>query len=89
MGINLGGRYVGVAQHGLQASQVGAAFQQVRGESVADDMRRQVVENPGLLAVPAQQLPESLPRHGAAAIGDEQVRAGPSFEQLRAAVAAR
>src|SRR5579864_1764865 len=41
-------------------------------ESMAHDMRRQIVENSGLLSIPSQQLPKSLPRHGAPAIGHEQ-----------------
>ncbi len=40
MCIDLRGGYIGVAEHGLHASQVSTAFQQMRGEAVADDMRR-------------------------------------------------
>jgi hypothetical protein len=69
--INLGGGYVSVPQHRLHASQIGAAFQQMRSEGVPKHVGRQVVENSGFLAITRQQLPESLPRHRSAAIGDE------------------
>src|SRR5579862_974749 len=48
-------------------------------------VRREAAEDSGLLAVAAQQFPESLAHHGATAIGHEQVWAGTSFQQLRAA----
>ncbi len=41
MGVDLGGGDIGVAEHGLHASQIGAALDQMGGEGVAQDMRRQ------------------------------------------------
>jgi hypothetical protein len=38
VGVDLGGGDVGVAQQGLDDAQVGAAFQQVGGEGVAQDV---------------------------------------------------
>ncbi len=39
VGVDLGGGDVGVAEQGLDNAQVGAAFQQVGGEGVAQDVR--------------------------------------------------
>jgi hypothetical protein len=39
VGVDLGGADVGVAQQGLDHPQVGAAFQQVGGEGMAQDVR--------------------------------------------------
>ncbi len=86
MRINLGRRDVGMPQHALQASQVRSAFQQVRGERMTQHVRRQIVENSRLLAISRQQLPKSLARHGAAAIGHEQIRAGAPLQQKRPAI---
>ena len=61
MGINLGGRNIGVTQHALQAPEIRSAFQQVRGKGMAKDVRRQIVEDSRLLAVAPEQLPKSLP----------------------------
>src|SRR5579872_370414 len=48
-------------------------------------VRREAAEDSSFLAVAAQQFPEGLAHHCAAAVGHEQVRARSSFEQLRAA----
>ena len=40
MGVDLGGRNIGVAEHQLDRAQVGAARQQVTGERVAQDVGR-------------------------------------------------
>src|ERR1700733_9886516 len=87
MRINLGGRDIGMPQHALQAPEVRSAFQQVRCKSMTKDVWRQIVKDSGLLAVSPEQLPKSLPRHRAPAIGDEQERAGASLQQKRPAVA--
>ncbi len=39
MGVDLRGRDVGMAEHGLQRAQIRAAFQQMRGEGMAKDVR--------------------------------------------------
>jgi hypothetical protein len=69
MGINLGGRDIGVTQHALQAPEIRSAFQQMCGESMTKDVRRQIVKNSRLLPVARQQLPKGLPCHCPTAIG--------------------
>ena len=39
--VNLRGGNVGVAQHDLDAAQIGSAFHQMGGETVPDHVRRQ------------------------------------------------
>jgi hypothetical protein len=41
MGVDLGGRDVGMAEHRLHGAQVGAVLQQVGGEAVPQDVRRE------------------------------------------------
>src|SRR5262245_60330843 len=41
MGVDLRCRNVGMAQHRLDRTQIGAAFEQVTGERVAQDVRRE------------------------------------------------
>jgi hypothetical protein len=54
MGINLRCGNIGMAQHALHAPEVRAAFQQVRGEGVAQDMRCQIAKNTRSLPVTGQ-----------------------------------
>ena len=49
--INLGGRDIGMAQHGLDTAQVRSAFEKVGREAVPDHVGSQVVKNAGLLPV--------------------------------------
>src|SRR5258708_5029123 len=79
--INLRGGNVRVAEHRLHASEVGAALEQMRRKGVAENVRREVVKNTGLAAISAQELPKSLPRHGAAAGRYEQVGTGTPLQQ--------
>src|ERR1700730_6101113 len=67
VGVDLGGRGVGVAEHGLHRSQVGAVLEQMGGEAVAESVRRERAQA-GLEAVAAQQLPETLPGHRLAGV---------------------
>src|ERR1044072_8672771 len=86
VGVNLGGRDVGVPQHDLHAPQVGAALQEVGGEAVAEDVGREAVEDAGLLAVLRQVDPEGLAGEWAAAGGDEEIAAGAVLEDGGAAL---
>src|SRR5207249_6325944 len=49
VGVELGGGEVGVAQHLLDRPQVSSALEQVRGEAVAQRMRRDTLGEPRLL----------------------------------------
>ena len=62
--IHLRGGDVGVSQHDLDAAQVRAAFHQMRGKTMPDDVRRQPAENSYTLSMVPQQGPEGLARHG-------------------------
>ena len=55
--VYLRGGNVGVAEHHLQAAQVGAALEQVRGETVAQHVRREPLAYPGGESLQLQQLP--------------------------------
>jgi hypothetical protein len=76
VGVDGGRRDVGVAQQHLHRAQVGAVVQQVGREGVAQRVRRQRRRDAGGARVALDQLPEHLPRHRAAARGDEQRVAG-------------
>lgn len=72
MGVNLGGSEVGMAQHRLHASEVGATPKKVCGERVPKLVRRQGGVNPRLEGVTLEQLPECLPRQAPTPGGDEE-----------------
>jgi len=62
VGVNLGCRYIGVAEHLLQRPEVGAVVQQVGGEGMAQDVGRDLVAgDPGLDRQVFQELPDPLP----------------------------
>src|SRR5512133_425120 len=53
--VELGRREVGVAEHLLHASEVGAALEEMRGERVAEQMGMDALRlEPGLLGEPSQ-----------------------------------
>jgi hypothetical protein len=86
MRINLGGRDIGVPQHDLHTTQVGAALQQVGGEAVTKHMGRKPMEYPCFPAVSGQKFPKRLAGEATAARGYKKVSAGPALEQSAAAV---
>lgn len=51
VGVDLGGGDVGVAEHGLDGTDVGAVHEQVGGEAMAKSMRRDVLGNAGCVGV--------------------------------------
>src|SRR5687768_14067908 len=57
MGVDLRGGDVGVTEHLLNGAQVGAPFEQMGGEGVPERMWRDVLLDPGLVHVLAQDLP--------------------------------
>ena len=60
VGIDLGGRDVGVTQHQLHGTQVRTTFKLVRGEGVAQRVGTNTLEDPGLSCVRSDTLPEGL-----------------------------
>jgi hypothetical protein len=51
MRVNLRGRDVGMAEHRLYAPQVRSTFQKMGSEAVPDDVRSQIPEDTGFLAI--------------------------------------
>ena len=75
VGVDLRRRDVGMAEQQLDDAEVGAVVEQVGGEGVAQDVRRQLVGGDGgLQRVALDQLPEGLAGHRGTAAGDEQGR---------------
>src|SRR5829696_9771309 len=76
VGVELCGGEVGVAEHLLDAAQVGATLEQVRGERMAEQMRVHPVRvEPGLLGETAEDQERPGARQRAAARVQEQLRA--------------
>ena len=62
MGVDLGGRDVGVAKKGLEHAQIRAARKQVRGECVTEDMGADAIGSyPGKGSHAANQLEQPDP----------------------------
>ena len=65
--IDLRGGYVGVAEEKLHHTQIRAVIDEVRGESVAQHVRRELLAGYRARAVASDQVPERLARHAGAA----------------------
>src|SRR4249919_2997371 len=74
VGVHLGGRDVGVAEHLLHGAQVTAAGEQVGGEAVAQRVRAELAGEAGLAGVALDDLVEALAAKRAAAEVDEELR---------------
>src|SRR5687767_9547484 len=72
VGVDLRGGDIGVAEKELHHAQVGAVVDEVRGEGMAQHMRRKLLAGDGARAVAPDQVPERLPRHARAAAGEKQ-----------------
>ncbi len=83
MGINLRGFNVGVSQHFLQGSQINAAGEQMRRETVPQGMNRQVFRHPGTQGVFLNDSPQLDPIQSASRSRQEQHIAAVRFFQLR------
>src|SRR6187455_1664500 len=59
VGIDLRGREVGMTEHHLDGAEIGAAFEQVRGERMPQRMRAEPGLQPGLAGVGLENLPEA------------------------------
>src|SRR5688500_104235 len=76
VGVELGGREVGMAEHLLDAAEVGAALEQVGGERVAQQMRVDALGlQAGFLGQPAEDEEGTGPRERPAARIQEELRA--------------
>ena len=74
VGIDLGGGNAFVAEHFLNGAEVGAAFNEVGGEGMAEGMRGDVLGDPGLLyEVFEQQEDHHAAKAAAAAVEEEDI----------------
>jgi hypothetical protein len=80
VGVDRGGGDVCMPEQHLHCAQVGTVVQQVRGEGMAQRVRRQRRIDTRRARMALDQLPEHLPRHRATARGDEQRVADPALE---------
>src|SRR6185436_15937030 len=81
--VDLRGGDVGVTEKELHDPQVGTVVDEVRGESVAQNVRRELLGGYRALTVAADQVPERLPRHAGSARGEkERVRSAFSLIQI-------
>src|SRR5580700_8746939 len=72
VGIDLGGGDAFVAEHFLNGTKIGAAFDEVGGEGMAKGMRGDVLGNPGLFyEVFKQQKDHDAAKAAAAAVEEE------------------
>jgi hypothetical protein len=60
--VDLRGGDIGMAQHGLYAAKVRAAFQEVRCETVPKNVGTKIVKDASSLPVQVQKVPERLAR---------------------------
>src|SRR5580704_19292849 len=56
--VNLRGGYIGMAEHHLHRTEIGAAIEQMSGKAVPQHVRRQRLTQSGLSSVQRQILPE-------------------------------
>ena len=73
MSVNFGGCDAGVSEHFLDCSQVGAVFQKVRGEAVAQHVRSDVLFDARLFGALFDSQPKSHRRKGAASLVQKYV----------------
>src|SRR5437870_3741035 len=73
--VDLGGRDVGVAEHGLDRAQVGAALEQMARERVPEDVGRDALAQARLGGGATHDRPERLPREAPPARVHEQAAA--------------
>src|SRR5204862_4161105 len=78
--VDLRRRDVGVAEHHLHGAQVGAVFEEVRGERMAQHVRRNVRLDPRHARVAHDLHPERLPRHRTSAARQKEMRIGVLIE---------
>src|SRR5512139_1672113 len=63
MGVDLGCRNINMAEHRLDRSKICTPFQQMTGERVAQEVRRDSFPDAGLQAIGLKTFPETLAAH--------------------------
>src|SRR5512135_3003676 len=84
MRIDLRGGDIGMAEHGLHRTQVGAVVKHMRCKGVAQRMRRDGSADAGLECIVFEPYPEHLTRYAPAPRTDEHMVCIPAFEQCGA-----
>src|ERR671911_1535008 len=74
VGVELGGREVGVAEHLLDRAEVATARQQMGGEGVAEGVRAHLSLQPSRVGVAKDDLVEALASQRPAAEVEEELR---------------
>ena len=82
MGVNLGRRNIHMAKHHLDRSKIRTPFQQMTGEGMAQEVRRDSLPDPRLQAIALQILPEPLAAHLSPGAVDEEKGAFFAFGQF-------
>lgn len=73
VGVNFRGDDRCVAEHLLDRSQVGATFEQVGCEGVAENMRVYILLDPGFLSVLIYDVPDAHPAQRSAALIEKEL----------------
>lgn len=81
MGVNLRGRDALMAEEKLHGTEVGAAFEEVRREGVAERVRRKRRDDSGVAGASAKQFPKTLARHRASARREEKRALGRASDE--------
>ena len=83
VGINLRRRNVGMAEHFLDNAQIGAVAEQMRGETVPEQVRINVRFQSGMFRVFFHDLPDAHRGQLRPAFGQKNLAASAAFHQLR------
>ena len=78
--IDLSRRDICMPQHGLNGSQIGPTFQQMRGKRMPQHVRGDRLGNTGAARPLQKQLPKCLPRESSSSPTDEQNAGRSPFE---------
>jgi len=81
VGVDLSGGDIGVAEEFLDDSEVGAVFEKVGGEGVAQEVRVDVLVDAGTFGAFFDDLADSVRRKLASTDGEEDLRGGFGFYQ--------
>src|SRR5437879_515344 len=80
--INFSGADAGVTEEFLDDAQVGAVFEQMSGETLAQHVRGDIAFDTGAADAALDAQPKRHRREGSAAFGEEDVGGRARFEQL-------
>lgn len=76
VGVDLGGRDVGVAEEFLNDAEIGTVLEEVGGEGVAKEVGVDVLVNAGLLSAIFDDLPDTIGGERSATDGEEDFGGG-------------